>query len=214
MSTDIEELAREGMLRFTETMQVSPGLAARTCQRHRQRRRHTITSLAGAAAAVTAGAAVAATTLTGAGHQPAAELAAWTVAKHSNGEITVTIRAWQDPAGLQKRLRADGVPIVITPPANRSCKPIPAALKLLSPVVRLQRPGPLRAKPIVLHIHPAALPHGAGLVIAAPSATVHPLTPATAHLLTPARAPRAVPAVPALVPVPLKLVHLSPACTG
>src|SRR5579863_3548979 len=103
MSTDIEDLAREGMLRFTETMQVSPGLAASTWQRHRQRRRRTVSGLAGAAAAVTAGAAVAAATLTGPGHQPTAELTAWTVAKHSNGDITVTIREWQDPAGLQKK---------------------------------------------------------------------------------------------------------------
>ena len=36
MSPDLEELAREGMRQFTATMQVSPDLAARTFDRHRQ----------------------------------------------------------------------------------------------------------------------------------------------------------------------------------
>ena len=56
MSSDMEELAREGMRQFTATMQVSPDLAARTFERHRQRRRHVLrTGLAlGAAGAVTA----------------------------------------------------------------------------------------------------------------------------------------------------------------
>ena len=63
MSSDIEELARAGMRQFTATMQVSPDLAARTCQRHRHRqRRHVLhAGLAlGAAGAVTAAAVIAA----------------------------------------------------------------------------------------------------------------------------------------------------------
>ena len=62
MSSDMEELAREGMRQFTATMQVSPDLAARTFERHRQRRRHVLrTGLAlGAAGAVTAVAVIAA----------------------------------------------------------------------------------------------------------------------------------------------------------
>ena len=68
MSSGIEELAREGMRQFTATMQVSPDLAARTVERHRQRRRHVLrTGLAlGAAGAVTAAAVIAA-----AAHGPA-----------------------------------------------------------------------------------------------------------------------------------------------
>jgi hypothetical protein len=56
MSSDIEELAREGMRQFTATMQVSPDLAARTFERHRQRRRHILRAglALGAAGAVTA----------------------------------------------------------------------------------------------------------------------------------------------------------------
>ena len=63
MSSDMEELAREGMRQFTATMQVSPDLAARTCERHRQRpRRHALRAglALGAAGAVTAAAVIAA----------------------------------------------------------------------------------------------------------------------------------------------------------
>ena len=57
MSSDLEELAREGMRQFTATMQVSPDLAARTFDRHR--RRHALRAgLALGAAGVLAGAAV------------------------------------------------------------------------------------------------------------------------------------------------------------
>ncbi len=58
MSSDIEELAREGMRQFTATMQVSPDLAARTFEGHRQRRRHILRAglALGAAGAVTAAA--------------------------------------------------------------------------------------------------------------------------------------------------------------
>jgi hypothetical protein len=62
MSSDIEELAREGMRQFTATMQVSPDLVARTFERHRQRRRHILRAglALGAAGAVTAAAVIAA----------------------------------------------------------------------------------------------------------------------------------------------------------
>jgi len=67
MSSDIEELAREGMRQFTATMHVSPDLAARTCERHRQRRQVLRAGLAlGAAGAVAAAAVIAAV-----GHGPA-----------------------------------------------------------------------------------------------------------------------------------------------
>jgi hypothetical protein len=60
MSSDLEELAREGMRQFTATMQVSPDLAARTCERHRRRRQVLRGGLVlGAAGAVTAAAVIA-----------------------------------------------------------------------------------------------------------------------------------------------------------
>jgi len=55
MSSDMEELAREGMRQFTAPMQISPDLAARTWQRHRRRRHVLRAGLAmGAAGALTA----------------------------------------------------------------------------------------------------------------------------------------------------------------
>jgi hypothetical protein len=69
MSSDIEELAREGMRQFTATMQVSPDLAARTFERHRQRRQHVLrTGLALSAA----GAVTVAVVITAAAHGPKA----------------------------------------------------------------------------------------------------------------------------------------------
>ena len=67
MSSDIEELAREGMRQFTATMQVSPDLAAAVFERHRKRRRHVLRAgLALGAAGVVAAAAV----ITAAAHGP------------------------------------------------------------------------------------------------------------------------------------------------
>jgi hypothetical protein len=131
MSSDIEELAREGMRRFTATMQVSPDLAARACQRHRRRARRKLTGLAAGAGAAAAGAVVAVTALAPAAHpathQPAAQLAAWTVTKLVGGNISVTIRELNDPAGLQATLRADGVPASVrfVPQQNPVCQPYP-----------------------------------------------------------------------------------------
>jgi hypothetical protein len=47
-------------------------------------------------------------------HQSTARLAAWTVAKLADGNISVTVRQLQDPGGLQSTLRADGVPASVT----------------------------------------------------------------------------------------------------
>ena len=63
-----------------------------------------------AAAAVAAGAALAVSMLTPASHQSTAQLAAWTVARQADGTVSITIRQFRDPAGLQRELRADGVP--------------------------------------------------------------------------------------------------------
>jgi hypothetical protein len=70
----------------------------------RRHRRFSITAIAGAAAAATA----AAVTLTLTSSSPA--LAAWTVSKTPNGLVAVTIHQLRDPAGLERALRAEGVP--------------------------------------------------------------------------------------------------------
>ncbi len=73
------------------------------------------------AMALAAGAAVAVTALLPASpsgsHQPShpvhVQLAAWTVVKRADGTILVRIREFRDRAGLQRKLRADGVPVSV-----------------------------------------------------------------------------------------------------
>jgi len=66
-----------------------------------------VTLAAGAAVAVSVA-------LVPASHQPGhpvhAQLAAWTVSKGADGTILVKLREFRDRAGLQRKLRADGVP--------------------------------------------------------------------------------------------------------
>jgi hypothetical protein len=98
--------------------------------------------------------------------EPRAQLAAWTVARQADGSIKVTIRELRDPAGLQRRLRADGVPatVAFTGQQNPACQGYPGGgsqgqrRNLLSGVVTPAGGGGMV-------IHPAALPSGAGLQI-------------------------------------------------
>ncbi len=139
------------------------------------RARRRIPALAGTLA-VAAGTALAVTALLPSGHQPTrparAQLAAWTVVKQADGGIRVTIHELRDPAGLQRTLRADGVPVSVTftGQSNPACQPYglsgsPSQHRHLlgSMVTALPGHGNLR----VLVIHPSAFPAGAGLAIAA-----------------------------------------------
>jgi hypothetical protein len=214
MSSDIEESAREGMRQFTATMRVSPDLAARTCQRHRRRTRHKLTALATGAGAVAAGAALAMIALAPASHpasrQPGAQLAAWTVVKQADGNVYVTIRQFRDPAGLQARLRADGVPASVIfnpglPPGapfrdlfhvkHNPCQAYSGGQSQLLKVVRGGSPHPLRAHSTLSIIHLSALPSGAGVQYIA--------TPNTGDQNSPKRFALGV-----------LLVQTSPKCTG
>ena len=60
-------------------------------------------------------------------HQPSVHLGAWTVVKQTDGTVSVTIRGLRDPAGLQRRLREDGIPASVTffgqPPVHVSDTP-------------------------------------------------------------------------------------------
>jgi hypothetical protein len=142
-----------------------------------RRRRHTLTGLTGATAAV-AGTALAITALAAPGHpasQPgsparhpdSARLAAWTVAKQANGDITVTVRQLSDPSGLQSTLRADGVPASVTSfaSADPSCRPYPMTQALFTRVYPAQKAT--EAGTTVLTINPSALPSGAGVRLGA-----------------------------------------------
>jgi hypothetical protein len=100
--------------------------------------------------------------------RPDTQLAAWTVTRQGNGSIRVTIHELRDPAGLQARLRADGVPASVTFSGRRNpaCQGYPGSgdqsqrRQLLSSVVT----GPLSPHHAMI-IHWAALPTRAGLEI-------------------------------------------------
>lgn len=130
------------------------------------RARRRIPGVAGVMA-VAAGGALAVTMLATPSHpasQPAAQLAAWTVGKQSNGDIYVTISQLRDPAGLQAMLRADSLPVNVSftgPPLSASCQPYPASKDLLRSVADFHPGG----RSTVLVIHPAALPGGVGISI-------------------------------------------------
>jgi hypothetical protein len=149
------------------------------------RARRRISGLAGTLA-VTAGAALTVTALLPgsdhAGQQHVAQLAAWTVTKQGDGTIRVEIRELNDAAGLQRKLRADGVPAsvttipfdrpVITPADthNPLCRTYPASHALLDrvfpPVSHGPQAGAQLGRVIVIVIHPSALPSGVGVQLA------------------------------------------------
>jgi hypothetical protein len=137
-----------------------------------------------AAAVIAGGAVLAAAALAGgrAGrpassgtHEPPAALTAWSVVKGPNQTVTILIRQLRDPAGMQRTLRADGVPAVVafqggmlsdTPPLPRGCQNPPmsdeANAKLQSKIL-----GPAAGMNVIdkvaLTIHTAEIPKGIGL---------------------------------------------------
>jgi hypothetical protein len=150
-----------------------------------------------AAVAVAAGAALAGTALAGtaltppgqqASRQPTPQLAAWTVSKLADANISVTIRRLADPAGLQRTLRADGVPasVTFTSRQNPACRAYPGGTApptgpVGTPLLDRVFPGsyqPLHIVPtprpttlispntVFLLIDPSALPGNAGVKIA------------------------------------------------
>jgi hypothetical protein len=109
---------------------------------------------------------------------PNVRLAAWTVAWQADGSIKVTFRQATDAAGLQRTLRADGVPasVTFTGQENPACQPYstgsshayqpfgPATGPLGGPGF-LRNPKAAYNTPDALVIRPSALPSGTGLQI-------------------------------------------------
>ena len=100
--------------------------------------------------------------------QPGIHLTAWTVVKHADGTVYVRINQLRDPGGLQRKLRADGVPasVVFGNPVKVQQKPCQwyhgNVSGLLPKVVPSIAPGLGHA---ILAIRPSALPAGAGVQI-------------------------------------------------
>jgi hypothetical protein len=147
--------------------QARPLAAVDVIRRGDRRHRRSITRLSlgglsatGAIAAVIVGVIALLPASHQAGRQPGAQLAAWTVVKQA-GNVYVTIRQFRDPAGLQARLRADGVPasVTFTGQQNPACQPYPYRPGLLQRVISARHEGQSH----LTIIHLSALPSGAGL---------------------------------------------------
>lgn len=97
---------------------------------------------------------------------PRASLAAWTVSKEPAGIVAVTIRELNDPAGLQRTLREEGVPAIVrfngqNPP---DCLIDPAGSpedygRIFPQINHAQ------SSALAFDINPSAIPRGAGLWI-------------------------------------------------
>jgi len=86
------------------------------------------------------------------GHPAHAQLTAWTVTRLADGDISVRINQFKDPAGLQSTLRADGVPASVTfaSQRNQACRPYPGGT--LSP--GSGPPSPLRPSALLKQVFP------------------------------------------------------------
>jgi hypothetical protein len=148
------------------------------------------------------------------GSQPAARLAAWTVAEQPDGMIDVTINQLEDPAGLQATLRADGLPVNISFSGpltlSASCQPYQTAtLNTLSAVAQIRGDS--------LVIDPSALPSGTGVAIFDEPGAGLPTPSGTTPTL--GNPPAHHPSIPPLLttlngPLAIGMVYASPQCTG
>lgn len=195
-----------------------------------RRHRRVIPGVTGTAA-VAAGAALAVTALTPAGHvashpagrQPAVQLAAWTVTRLADGKISVTIRELEDPAGLQSTLRADSVPASVTFASQRNpaCQPYPGGapqqlLESATPLLKRVFPKPYTDLSL-----PSKLPQSAHRVPAnsLPSTPPPPSPGDTRIVIDPSALPRnagvqlGVSYDGGAVLLP-QVVYASPSCTG
>ena|SRR5215472_9282078 len=134
--TDLAALVRGAMLDTCMTVPESD--ITRRARRLRTRRR--VAAGGAAVAGLAAGLAVA--TLAAPASSPAtghaqntAQLTGWTVTRDPSGVITVTIHELKDPAGLQTRLRADGVPINVSfSGPNPACHPYYPDYRFIPPM--------------------------------------------------------------------------------
>lgn len=145
-------------------------------------RRRALTAAGAAGAAVLAG--VVALTVVAANPSATggkAVLDAWTVTRGPGDAITVTIRQLYDPDGLQRALRADGVPARVefqpgiasdSPPLPRGCT-APAMSDEKNADLQEKILGVPTMNPqtgIALTIYPRAIPTGIGIFLAANTA--------------------------------------------
>jgi hypothetical protein len=122
-----------------------------------------------------------------ASHQPShparAQLAAWTVVKEADGTVVVKIREFRDPAGLQSRLRADGVPASVHFGTLQSNETFLDLLHFKGNPCQEYSGGEGQAQNVVtggspftvgIFVHPSAIPPGAGVQIVTTSSFGYP----------------------------------------
>jgi hypothetical protein len=144
------------------------------------RRRFAVPALIGVAAVAVA-AAVALDLTPGSPAAPGqgkVTLAAWSVVKERHGLLKVTIRQLRDPAGLERTLRADGVPANVRfvhhffQPSNsndvpKGCLPPHLSSQVIAKVDEKLIPNVTVPEADAAIIRPSALPHGIGLYLKA-----------------------------------------------
>jgi len=140
-------------------------------RRHRRRVRAVTGAVAAAAAAAVL---VAVAALPGSRPAPV-QLTAWTVSTEPSGTVAVTIRDLRDPAGLQRALRAHGVPAIVRfyPPGSSmpSCATsVPSKLATIESRVFAQPPAASHGR-YLLYIDPAAVPRTDKIAIEAVQGT-------------------------------------------
>jgi hypothetical protein len=145
-----------------------------------RRRRFAVPALLGVAAVAVA-AAVALDLTPGSPAAPGqgkVTLAAWSVVKERHGLLKVTIRQLRDPAGLERTLRADGVPANVRfvhhffQPSNsndvpKGCLPPHLSSQAIAEVDEKLIPNVTVPEADAAIIRPSALPHGIGLYLKA-----------------------------------------------
>jgi hypothetical protein len=152
----------------------------------RARHRWRLPVLAGgltAAAAITAAAALFATSSPGAaarqhataGHARTVVTAAWTVSDDAGGTVTVYLRQYANPAGLQRTLRADGIDAIVRAiPVTHPTNPPPFTRPVCMYALTNMAPAAVQRAvltfhglglPVVFIIHPAAMPRGSALFL-------------------------------------------------
>ena len=155
------DVAREVRERF-DPVHLDTGLDAVVSRGRSLRRRRRLPGAVAVAAVAALVALAVAGVLPGTGSR--AELAAWTVTTRPTGLVEVTIRQLNDPGGLQRTLRADGVPAFVRfrgqlPPY---CLGFP---QRSGAVLRKVLPDQSEGATIAFPIDPAAIPSGAALWI-------------------------------------------------
>ena len=167
--------------------QVRPLAAAEVIRRGDRRRRRSIRRLSlgglsatGVIAAVIIGVIALLPASHPASHPAHAQLAAWTVVKQADGTVLVRIHEFRDPAGLQRRLRADGVPasVVFFPGTLRPGEPLTDLVHFKGNPCQEYSGGESQAPKVVtggspftvgMFLHPSAVPAGAGVQFVATS---------------------------------------------